>query len=263
MDFAQSDPNTLIYGVHPVLELVRTMPHAVEHVLLAREPAAPEIRELLGICRKERIPVHRLPPGKLAALVRNPKNQGVAAVRSVRPYNTVEELEVALQSRSSPPVLLVPASIEDPRNLGALVRTAAAFDVAGFLLEHKHTSPLNALVAKASAGLLERMLMVKPRNLEATVAGYRESGYSVIGADAAGTKPLHQVDLTRPTIIVLGGESRGIPPYLKKQCTQLIRIPTAPLVSSLNVGVAGAIILYETARQRGFSKPPLDEKGES
>jgi 23S rRNA (guanosine2251-2'-O)-methyltransferase len=191
-----------------------------------------------------------MPASRLDEIARTSKHQGVAALCSIKAYSSVENLDGLIEKAAAPPLLFVPASIEDPRNLGSLVRSCVAFGVTAILLERKNTAPLGGSVAKTAAGMLEHMMIIKPKNLEGLIQGYKTKGFNVIGAHQEGTVLPENVNLTVPSIIITGGEHRDIPPYLLRLCTHLVKIPISPLAPSLNVSVAGAVILYECTRQR-------------
>ncbi|NLE01657.1 MAG: RNA methyltransferase, partial [Fibrobacter sp.] len=197
-----------------------------------------------------------LVPGfKLQQLAQTTKHQGVVALCSIKPYSTIEELKKDISNKTNP-LLLLPASVEDPGNLGSIIRSSVAFGVDALMLERKNTAPLNAAVAKSAAGMLEHMRICRPKNLEAIVKDFVSEGFSVVGADVEKGKKPADIDLNKKTILVLGGEHRGIPPYLNRLCTDFVYIPINQTVQSLNVSAATAALLYECARQRGFNYQP-------
>jgi 23S rRNA (guanosine2251-2'-O)-methyltransferase len=196
-----------------------------------------------------------VPVQRLDALAGTTKHQGVVVMCGVKAYSTVESLLDSLKAASSPPLLVVPASMEDPRNLGSLIRSCVAFGVNGLLLERKNTALLGDVVAKTSAGMMEHLTIVKPKNLEGMLIDLKTRGYGVTGASQGSPLAPERVDFTGPSIIVIGGENRDIPPYLLRLCTHLVGIPISPVAQSLNATVAGSILLYECRRQRGFITP--------
>jgi 23S rRNA (guanosine2251-2'-O)-methyltransferase len=240
----------IVFGIHAVEELLKKRASEVDRVYFESGKTSAPLFNLLKQCRKDRLTCQHLPTIKIDALAGTSKHQGVAALCSAKAYSSVEELDELIFKTSTPPLLLVPASIEDPRNLGSLIRTCAAFGVTAILLERKNTAPLGATVAKASAGMMEHISIVKPKNLEGLISGFKTKGYAVVGAHQNGTLLPEEADMTGPSIIITGGEHRDIPPYLFRLCTHYVKIPMAPVAGSLNVSVAGAIILYECLRQR-------------
>jgi len=245
-----------IYGIHAVEELLKQRLQDVERVYFTADIASSPLFSLLKLCRKERLAYQSVPANKLDMLAGTTKHQGVVAVCSAKSYTPVESLLAALAEKSTPPLLYVPASIEDPRNLGSLIRTCVAFGVDAMLLERKNTTLLGATVAKTSAGMLEHLPIVKPKNLEGLLNDLIAQGYSVVGAQEGGASTPEEIDFTKPTVIVSGGEHRDIPPYLGKLCTAIAGIPIHQTAQSLNVSVAGAILLYECDRQRRATTAP-------
>ncbi|MBN1131393.1 MAG: RNA methyltransferase [Chitinispirillaceae bacterium] len=238
-----------VYGIHAVEELLSKRLETVDHIYFDKTKRNPLLFRLIKTCRKERLAYNLVPPLKIARLAGTDNNQGVAALCSVRPYCSPEALDAKL-AKVSTPLLVLAASIEDPQNLGALIRSCVAFGVDALLLERKNTAPLSSSVAKASAGMVEHCTIVRPKNLEGIVREYVKSGFTVVGARAAKGVPPVQIDFVGPVVIVLGGEHRGIPPYLEKLCTCFVSIPMDNRVNSLNVAAAGAVIMYECMRQR-------------
>jgi 23S rRNA (guanosine2251-2'-O)-methyltransferase len=238
----------MIYGIHPCEEMLSRNPNRIHRVYFSQTRGDRKAFELLRRCRSRRIPYQVVPTRRLSELAGSAKHQGVVVHCSPKPYADFEELMRRFER--SQPLFVLAASLEDPRNLGALIRSAVAFGASALLVERKHSVALNATVAKASAGMLEHMPVARPRSLEAALAGCREKGYSVVGALPGAAKRPHEIDFRRPTVLIVGGEHRGIPRYLRALCTDVVGIPTTARVGSLNVSVAASIVLYECARQR-------------
>jgi 23S rRNA (guanosine2251-2'-O)-methyltransferase len=173
------------------------------------------------------------------------------ALCSVKEYCSIEKLHQILANKENP-LLLIPASVEDPGNLGTIIRSSVAFGVDALILERKNTAPLNAAVAKSSAGMIEHICISRPKNLEGIVSEFAQKGYSVIGADVHKGKKPSELNLKGPLLLILGGEHRGIPPYLSRLCTDYVSIPINKTAQSLNVSAATAVLLYECASQREF-----------
>jgi len=242
--------DTPIYGIHPVEELLAARRQDVEHVYFDKEKRSQALFELLRICRRERMSYNLVPESKLDALAGTRRHQGVVAFCSVRPYDGAEAVDKIVSEKAAP-LFLVAASIEDPGNLGAIIRSCVCLGADALLLERKNTVPLNAAVAKSSAGMFEHLCIAKPRNLEGLISDLAGGkGFSVVGAAVEGGVDPGSYDFSGPTILVTGGEHRGIPPYLQKQCNATVTIPMNPKGQSLNASVAAAVLLYEVARQR-------------
>ena len=243
------DSATTVYGIHAVEELLTARLESIDHIYFDKDKRSVPLFNLMKIARKERLAYNLVPELRLNQIATSDKHQGVVAVCSVQPYCTPDELKKKIADKPDP-LLVLAASIEDPGNLGAIIRSCAAFGVDGLFLERKHTAPLSPAAAKSSAGMVEHLTVLRPKNLEGIVREYAESGFRVIGALAGKGEPADSVDLTGPVILIMGGEHRGIPPYLEKLCTGFASIPIDAKVESLNVSAAAAILLYEVARQK-------------
>lgn len=242
----------IIYGIHPVEELLKTRLSSVDHVYFEQDKKNARLFELMKLCRKERLSYNLVPEVKMQQIAGTRRHQGIAAQCSILPYCDIEEIRKRLALKNDP-LIIVPASIEDPGNLGAIIRSAVALGTDALLLERKHTAPLSAGVAKSSAGMVEHLSIARPKNLEALIAGFAAEGYRVIGAQMQSGKPPQEACLTGPVVLILGGEHRGIPPYLLKLCNELVSIPMGTVAQSLNVSATAAILLYEASRQRAVA----------
>ena len=242
---------TIVYGVHAVETLLSTRQESIDHIYFEKTKRSQQLFELMKICRKERLAYNLVPAPRLSQVAGTENHQGVVAVCSVKPYCTVEELEKKIEGKKAP-LFILAASMEDTGNLGALIRSCVAFSADALFLERKNTAPLSGTVARTSAGTVEHLTILKPKNLEGIVEGLRrDRGFAIIGAHAQKGVPPSTIDCTGPVMLIIGGEHRGIPPYLEKLCTCFASIPQSPLAQSLNASVAGGIMLYECARQRG------------
>lgn len=247
-----SEPATIIYGIHPVQELIVTKLRQIDRLYFDKDKTSSALFDLVKLARKERLPYQMVPTEKLDYVCGSRDHQGAVAMCSAKEFASAEDLLARIEAKKTAPLLFVPASVEDPRNLGALIRTCVAFGVDAMLLERKNTAPIGATVAKASAGMLEHISLVKPRNLEGLIATLATKKFLVVGAESGATNKPQDVDMRGPVIVVTGGEHRGLPPYLAKQCTHFVGIPIVEPTTSLNVSAAASIMLYECARQRGF-----------
>lgn len=241
-----------IYGIHAVEELLEKRLLSVDHIYFNKDCKNPEIFNLIKICRKERLSYNLVPEFKLNSLAKTTKHQGVVAFCSIKQYCSTEELYEIAQNKKNA-LFLIPASVEDPQNLGAIIRSCTAFGVDGIILERKHTAPLNAAVSKSSAGMVEHICIARPKNLEKIVGDFKTQGFCVVGAEVNKGEMPQNLNLSGPTILVLGGEHRSIPPYLSRLCTHFVSIPISSSTQSLNVSAATAVLLYESAKQRNFS----------
>ncbi len=245
------DADIPIYGIHAVEELLKSRKQDIEHVYFDKDKKNADLFNLIKLCRKERLNYNLVPEIKLNNLSASSKHQGVVAFCSIKHYCSSQELEEIIASKEAP-LLLVAASIEDPGNLGAIIRSAVAFGVDALLLERKNTVALNASVARSSAGMVEHLPICKPRNLEGLLNDLGERKFTIAGANMHKGDTPESVNLSGPLVLICGGESRAIPPYLDRLCTTYLKIPMSPAAQSLNASAASAVLMYESMRQRGF-----------
>ena len=205
--------------------------------------------EILHQAKEAGVIVEYVKPEKLHALLPGIKHQGVAAVAAPVAFSSVEAVLEKAHSRGEAPFLLLLDELQDPQNVGALIRTADAAGVHGVLLPVRHSCPLNAVVAKTSAGAIEYVPVVQIGNVTQTLQKLKEQGFWVVGADMAGNI-CYEADLTGPIVIVVGAEGKGLGRLVRESCDILVRLPMFGGVNSLNAGAAGAVLLYEVVRQR-------------
>ena len=249
---SQSEPSAIVYGIHAVETLLETRQESIDHLYFDKTKRSQPLFNIMKLCRKERLSYNLVPPLKLFQVAGTENHQGIVAVCSVKPYCTIEALEKKMEGKKTP-LFILAASIEDPGNLGALIRSCVAFSVDALFLERKNTAPLSPVVAKCSAGTVEHLDILRPKNLEGIVESFRARGFRMIGAHAQKGTPPDKIDFSGPTMVIIGGEHRGIPPYLDKLCTCFASIPSSGFAQSLNASVACAIMLYECSRQRAHS----------
>ncbi|MDR0304421.1 MAG: 23S rRNA (guanosine(2251)-2'-O)-methyltransferase RlmB [Chitinispirillales bacterium] len=249
---SQNETN-IIYGIYAVEELVNKNRQSIDKIYFNDKNKTGKLFELLKTVKKEKISYACIPENKLGKMSNNFPHQGVVAFRTIRPYDDEKKLWEIIENVQNP-LFILPAAIEDPGNLGAVIRSACAFGVSAILFERKGVVPLNGTVAKTSAGTIENAVLIKPDNLESLVKKMKECGIQIIGADGRGETSPSEVNFKNPVLIITGGEHDGIPAYLSKLCDKIIAIPMVKEVESLNVSVAMGILLYEAARQRQFKR---------
>jgi 23S rRNA (guanosine2251-2'-O)-methyltransferase len=243
----------LIFGWHSVQEVVRRE-QPIEKVYLSKTrlesyPGKRLFREL----REARIPVTVVERSTLDRLTDKANHQGAVAVLSVKEYLSLDEL-LAQAAVKTAPFFLALAQVQDPHNLGSLIRTAEGAGINGIILPQHHSCGLTPAVAKVASGALEYVPVVKVPNLGQTLLKLKERGYKVIGAEEDAPLPYWEADYSGPLVLVLGGEDKGLGPLLAKICDQLVKIPMQGKINSLNVGVAGGILLFAAARNRRTNK---------
>lgn len=238
----------VIYGRHPVLEALRSGRPLLKIYVLASGERLP--RELFEGARQQGVPVLRVERSRLDALCRGGHHQGVAATVARRAFASLQEvLEGALAS-GEPPFLLALDGVQDPGNLGALLRSAEAAGVHGVILPARRSVGLTPAVSRAAAGADAYLPVARVGNLARTLEEMARSGLAVVGAHPGAGQDLYAADLTGPLVLVLGGEGPGLEPSVARACTRLVRIPLRGRVESLNVSAAGAVLLFEVRRQR-------------
>ncbi|WP_026443510.1 23S rRNA (guanosine(2251)-2'-O)-methyltransferase RlmB [Pseudacidobacterium ailaaui] len=239
----------VLYGLHPVEEALRAGRRRFDHVCIARERQDQRLQRVVDLCREAGVRLRFEPREHLTRLAKTPGHQGVVAV--VREKATLE-LEDLLQSPADgrARLLLALDGVEDPQNLGALLRTADGAGVDGVVLTERRSAPLSPVAVKASAGAAEHVPIARVVNLSRAMEQMKQQNLWCVGLDERGTLSYDEFDFTSNTVVVLGREGAGLHDLVKRHCDHLLRIPMAGKVASLNVSVAGAVVLYEAARQR-------------
>jgi 23S rRNA (guanosine2251-2'-O)-methyltransferase len=241
-----------LFGVHPVMETLKAGRRRVEIINVAVGRQDRRVREILSLASKRSVPVQRISRESLDRLAGGGLHQGVVARVSGSGPVSVEEI---LATAGSRPFFLILDQVEDPRNLGAVLRTAAAARVDGVFLPAHGSAGMTPAVAKASAGYADRVRLAVAGNLASLVETLKEKGIWVVGLDAAARTPWTEFDYSLPLALVLGGEGKGMRRLVREHCDVLVGIPLPPEIDSLNVSVAAGIALFEVVRQRGGRGP--------
>jgi 23S rRNA (guanosine2251-2'-O)-methyltransferase len=248
-DHLREAEDTLL-GPHAVREALRAGSRQVDKIFLARDLRGAVTREILNLARQAGVPVKALDRRALSALVPGLNHQGVVAAVAAVPYRELPDLLDAAKGSGRPPLLLVLDAVVDPRNVGALARTAEAAGAHGLVLLRHHAAGVTPAAAKAAAGAFEHLPVARVGNLDQALASLQGAGLWVVGADPAAPLSCDAADLTGPIALVVGGEGKGLRPLTRRRCDLLVRIPTMGRLPSLNASVAGGILLYEVVRQR-------------
>jgi len=243
------DESIVVCGRNPVVEALRARPREVDKVFVQRGVSGDVVDEILHLAAAASVPVQRVPAVRLNALAGKVRHQGVAAVGSAIAYSTLEDLMARIQAAGSPRArILYLDRVTDPRNLGAVLRSAAAFGVSGLIVPASESAPLNTAALKASAGAAVSIPVVRVGNPVDTLDGMREMGYWIIGADGSAPRPFSETDWSRPVVIALGSEDRGLAADILGICDEVVSIPMAEGFDSLNVSVAAAILMCAAFR---------------
>lgn len=247
------DPTNIIYGLMPVLEALRVGNKRLEQITIAQGARHERLRELLDLAKRHKVPVHRAPRVALDRALPGESHQGIIARTAAASYRDAEELleELGAQvATANKPLILGLDTIEDPRNLGAILRTAECAGVGGVFIPERRAAGLTATVAKTAAGALEHISIARVTNLVQLIEQLKKRNIWVIGAAADGTSDYTDWDWTVPSALFLGGEGSGLHRLVRERCDALVRIPLRGQIESLNVSVAAGVILYEALRQR-------------
>lgn len=238
----------IIYGRNPVWELMKDG-KPLNKVLFQAEVRGERHQEMLAILRERGIPFQFVDRATLDRLSGRQRHQGILAYVAPREYSEVRDILALAEVKQEDPFILVLDEIEDPHNLGALLRTADAAGVHGVIIPKRRSVSLTGIVAKTSAGAVEHVLVARVSNLVQTLKELQEAGCWVAGADADGAD-VFATDLTGPRVLVIGGEGKGLGRLVKETCDQMVSLPMLGAITSLNASVAGSILLYEILRQR-------------
>jgi 23S rRNA (guanosine2251-2'-O)-methyltransferase len=245
----------VVYGVRPVLELLRARGRDVNLVLLAeRDAATRTLRDVADAARRSDVCVEARPRASLDAVVGAAAHQGVVAIVGEYPYVDLEDLLEVAARRGEPPLLVILDGVQDPQNLGALVRSAHVFGAHGVVIPQDRAAPVTPGAVKASAGATEHTRVARVVNLARALELLRARGLWIVGGVAEGGRPPWEVSLSGPLALVVGGEGKGIRPLVLRGCDVLVRIPMLGQVAALNASAAGAVLLYEAVRQRLTSR---------
>ena len=237
-----------IHGLHAVQEALSARPGNVRRVVAAAGRDDERLRRVIETARREGVPVDRQPPREIDRLAgRDASHQGVVALLS---ETDDQDPDAVLQGARAPALFVVLDGVEDPRNLGAVVRSAAAAGADGLFLPEHRAAPLSAASLKASAGTALRFPVARVGNVVAFLKRLKERGIWVVGLDVKGDPLWSGFDLTLPVALVVGAEGKGLRRLAREHCDVLLSIPVRPEVPSLNLAVAAGVALFETVRQR-------------
>jgi len=207
--------------------------------------------EILDLCDSRGIPVRRVPRADLYGLAETVEHQGVVAQVSPYPYSQVSDILEVVRARNEPALLLALDSLQDPQNLGALIRTAEAVGVHGVLVPSRRTAKATTAVSRASAGAMEHLNVALVTNLVRALETLKAEGLWVVGvANDPSAQDYRQVDMSMPVVVVVGSEGQGMRRLVREACDELVRLPMRGQVTSLNVAVAGSVVLYRAAGSR-------------
>jgi len=242
----------IIFGIHAVSEALKSGARSFEYVGISRERHDHRVQRVIDDCRASGVQVRFMPREELDRLANTHTHQGVVAVSSSKQYADVDML--LDQRKGEYSFLVVLDGIEDPHNLGALVRTADGAGADGVIIPERRAVGLTGTVVKASAGASEHLPIARVTNISRTLEELKDRNLWTVGLDERGTQSYDGLDYNMNCAIVLGAEGKGLHDLVRKRCDFLVSIPMLGHVPSLNVSVAGAVMMYEVARQRRSAK---------
>lgn len=235
-----------IWGIHPVLEFLKSTPRKVREISIQENKAGKKIQEIITLAQEHNIKTRFLPANRFPG---GGTHQGVLAKISPQATLSLDELLGKIKDVQAP-LLVALDSIQDPHNLGAIIRSASAAGANGIILPKDRSAPLNATAAKAAAGTMAQQNICVVTNLSTALQKLQKNGYWVYGAAGEAEQSIFASDLSGSACVVIGGEGKGLRPLIREQCDVLLSIPMAASTESLNASVAAGIILFEVVRQR-------------
>ena len=237
----------ILFGLHPVEEALRSGTRKFDHICIARERQDARLEKLIQACRDAGVKLRTDTRDQLTKLARTEAHQGVVAIVRARQFLDLDDL---LKGGKQNRLVLALDGVEDPQNLGALLRTAEGAGVDGVVVTERRSAPLSPVAVKASAGAAEHVKIARVVNLVRALEELKQRDLWCIGLDERGTMDYDEFDFSVGCVLVLGREGAGLHDLVRRTCDHLLRIPMAGRVHSLNVSAAGAVVLYEAARQR-------------
>ena len=239
----------IVAGRNAVFEAL-TSGRPVNKIYIKAGLQSGSLGKIIAEAQKSTVLIEYVQPEKLDRLAPGIRHQGIVALASPIAFSSLENVLERATARNETPFLLLLDELQDPQNVGALIRSADAAGVHGVLLPKRRSCPLNMVVAKVSAGAVNYVPVVQIGNIVQTLRNLKEQGFWVVGADMDGESLYFDADLNRPVVVVIGAEGKGLGRLVKENCDMLVRIPMQGGVNSLNASAAGAILMYEVVRQR-------------
>lgn len=244
--------SNIICGRNPVLEALRSG-REIDRLLVAHGTGGGSVTAIIAKCRAKGILIKEISPQKLDYYCGGANHQGVAVMFASQEYAAVDDMFALAETRGEKPFLIICDEIEDPHNLGAIIRTAEATGVHGVIIPERRSASLNATVAKAACGALEYVPVARVTNIANTIDALKQRGVWVFGADMDGDD-YTRTDFDTPCALVIGNEGKGIGALTAKECDAVISLPMCGKINSLNASVAAGILMYEVVRSRNADK---------
>ena len=241
----------ILYGLHAVREALKAGTRPLQRLLVIRTDK--QFSDLVQLARSLHVPIHVQPVASLDRLVPGGRHQGIVAIAAAKAYQTEEAILARAAARNEPPLLVILDGVEDPHNLGAVLRTAEGAGVHGVFIPERRAAGLTSVVAKVSAGAIDHIPVARVTNTSRLLESLKAAGVWIYGVEPSANTLFMDVDLRGPVGLVFGGEGAGIRPGVLQHCDERIRIPMKGHVQSLNVSASAAVLLFEAVRQRDLS----------
>ena len=237
----------ILVGIHAVLEALRAG-RSFDHVVVSKGAGGERIQEVVDLCRSASVPTRFEPRASLDRMAGSSAHQGVVALGAAHRYASLDEIP------SGAKLVVVLDGVEDPHNLGAVIRTAHAAGAAALVIPERRAVGITEVVAKAAAGALEYLPVVRVSNLNRALETLKERGFWIYGFDERGQSIYDETDFASPAVFVLGGEGQGLHHQVREHCDLILRIPLEGRIASLNVSVAAGVVLFEWKRRQKHGK---------
>jgi len=238
-----------VEGRNAVMELLLSK-RDINKLLVAKGEKHGSIYKIIALAKERKIPIDEVERNKINQMSQTENAQGVIAIVPPFNYQTVDEMLELAKQRNEDPLLLLLDGIEDPHNLGSIIRTAETAGVHGIIIPKRRSALVNSTVSKTSAGAVEHMKIARVNNLNETIRDLKEKGLWIVGTDMNTDTYYYKQDLKGPIAIVIGSEGFGMSELVKKNCDFIVKIPMKGKITSLNASVSAGIIMYEAVRQR-------------
>lgn len=248
MEEERKQKDDLIIGRNPVSEAIRSS-RAIDRILVARGSRSGAVVGILAKAKKKGIPIKEVDPKKLDYICGGANHQGIAAYAAVREYSSVDDIFDLAESRSESPFIIILDELEDPHNLGAVLRTAECTGAHGVIIPKRRSATLSYSVGKASAGAVEYVPVARVTNISNTIEDLKKRGVWVYGADMDGTD-YRDCDFADSVALVIGNEGKGISRLVREKCDEIVSLPMKGKIKSLNASVAAGVLMYEIASKR-------------
>jgi len=249
--YSNDNNEDIVIGINPVSEAVKSG-RTINKIMVVIGEKRGHVQGIVSEARRNKIVVQEVNPQVLDKFAGGGVHQGIIAFTSPYDYVDVDAILQKAADNNEKPFVIIADGITDPHNLGALIRTAEALGAHGIVIPKRNSVAVNSTVAKASAGAVEHLMVARETNIQVCLENLKKKGLWIVGADASAKSNLSDVDLKGSIGLVIGGEDKGIGRLIAEECDFLVKIPMKGKVSSLNASVAGAILMYETVRQRGY-----------